>query len=99
MQLDHSCYGRDHAHQRIDLYPVEGSAFAPQSLFTYAGARKARAATKLLLGYREPSIFPVASPPCRFSGKLSNIDSSVLGLKRCAFRYNTLFDEPPQRDR
>jgi hypothetical protein len=21
---DHSCFGRDHAHQRIDLYPVEG---------------------------------------------------------------------------
>ena len=22
--FDHSCCGRDHAHQRIDLYPVEG---------------------------------------------------------------------------
>jgi hypothetical protein len=32
--FDHSCCGRDHAHQRIDLYPVEGSTFAPQSLFT-----------------------------------------------------------------
>lgn len=38
LKFDHSCYGRDHAHQRIDLYPVEGSAFGPQSLFTYAGA-------------------------------------------------------------
>lgn len=58
-----------------------------------------REATKLLLGYNEPSIFPVAVPPCRFSGKLSNIGSFVLGLQRRAFRYDTLFDEPPQRDR
>ena len=27
--FDHSCCGRDDAHQRIDLYPVEGDAFAP----------------------------------------------------------------------
>jgi Protein of unknown function (DUF3768) len=32
--FDHPCCGRDHARQRIDLYPVEGSAFIPQSLFT-----------------------------------------------------------------
>ena len=24
LTLDHSCFGRDHAHQRIHLYPVEG---------------------------------------------------------------------------
>src|SRR6185312_8269319 len=35
-------------------------AFAPQCVFTYAGARRLRRATKLLLGYKEPSIFPVA---------------------------------------
>jgi hypothetical protein len=34
VNFDHSCCGRDDAHQRIDLYPVEGSPFAPQSLFT-----------------------------------------------------------------
>ena len=34
LTLDHSCFGRDHAHQRIHLYRSKAHAFAPQSVFT-----------------------------------------------------------------
>lgn len=60
--VDIGSFGRGHAHQRIDLYPVR--AQAPSSHNRYSrmpNARKRRWRTKLLLGCEQPSIFPVAN--------------------------------------
>jgi hypothetical protein len=59
--VDFGSFGRGHALQRIDLYPVK--AQAPSSHNRYSRmpkARKRRWRTKLLLGCEQPSIFPVA---------------------------------------
>jgi hypothetical protein len=42
---------------------------------------KGAGSDQTILGCRKPSIFPVANPPCRLSGKLSNIVSFVLGFE------------------
>jgi len=60
--VDFGSFGRGHALQRIDLYPVR--AQAPSSHNRYSRmpkARKRRWRTKLLLGRKRPSIFPVAN--------------------------------------
>ena len=60
--VDFGSFGRGHALQRIDLYPVR--AQAPSSHNQYSRmprARKRRWQTKLLLGCEQPSIFPVAN--------------------------------------
>ena len=60
--VDFGSFGRGHALQRIDLYPVR--AQTPSSHNQYSRmprARKRRWQTKLLLGCEQPSIFPVAN--------------------------------------
>ena len=59
--LDRSCSGRGHALRRIDLYPVEGLGPRTTIALHVGRSRAARAATTLLLGSGEPSIFPVAA--------------------------------------
>ena len=59
--LDRSCSGRGHALRRIDLYPVEGLCPPTTIAIHVDRSRVARAATTLLLGSGEPSIFSVAS--------------------------------------
>jgi hypothetical protein len=46
-----------------------------------SGSLKGAGSDQTILGCRKPSIFPVANPPCRLSGKLSNIVSFVLGFE------------------
>jgi hypothetical protein len=59
---------------------------------------KGAGSDQTILGCRKPSIFPVANPPCRLSGKLSNIVSFVLGFEGRAFRHHPLLDKAPQGD-
>ena len=53
--------GRGHAPQRIDLYPA--GTLRPLTTIDIHVSRESKAAvvTKLLLGFVEPSIFPVAA--------------------------------------
>src|SRR5712692_5699927 len=54
-------YGRDHAPQRIDLYPA-GTLHPLTTIDIHVSQRSdAAAATKLLLGLTRPSNFPVAA--------------------------------------
>ena len=94
-RTDHSCHGRDHAHQRIDLYPVEG--LDPRTIIGIHvdRGRKAWETTTLLLGFEEPSIFPVASHLTACCGELLTTGSS---LQLGSFRDDTFLNEPPERD-
>jgi hypothetical protein len=78
------------------------STLFPQSVFTYAEPRKHRWRTKLLLGCKQPSIFPVASRLA--AGAASSLirfcsRASRSGLERCSLWNDAVFDEAPERYR
>ena len=62
VDVDLGAFGRGHALQRIDLYPVRAKALSSHNRYSrLPKARKRRWRTKLLLGRERPSIFPVAN--------------------------------------
>ena len=62
VDVDLGAFGRGHALQRIDLYPVRARALSSHNRYSrLPKARKRRWRTKLLLGRERPSIFPVAN--------------------------------------
>ena len=62
VDVDLGAFGRGHALQRIDLYPVRAHALSSHNRYSrLPKARKRRWRTKLLLGRERPSIFPVAN--------------------------------------
>ena len=78
------------------------STLFPQSVFTYTELRKHRWRTKLLLGCKQPSIFPVASRLA--AGAASSLicccsRASRSGLERCSLWNDAVFDEAPERYR
>ena len=83
--------------RRIDLYPV-GTMSRTTITIHVSRSVKARLATKLLLGFDEPSIFPVANRlTAEAASSIPVVSSSA--LQRGALRNDAMLDEPPERDR
>jgi hypothetical protein len=62
VDVDLGVFGRGHALQRIDLYPVRAKALSSHNRYSrLPKARKRKWRTKLLLGRERPSNFPVAN--------------------------------------
>jgi hypothetical protein len=98
---DHSCFGRDHAHQRIDLYPVEGHRLRTTITIHVSRSLKGAGSDQTISGLRRAIDFPGRQPALPYQRQALEFffDPLVSSLERRAFRYDTLLDEPPQGDR
>ncbi len=64
--FDHSCCGRDHAHQRIDLYPVEGKCLRTTIAIHVSRSLKGTGGDQTTTGLRRAINLPGRQPALPF---------------------------------
>ena len=89
-------FGRDHALQRIDLYPVKMQAPSSHNRYSRWPKLESAAANQTTSRLRTAINLLGRQPPHRRRGKLNEL---LLDLERGSFWNDAIFNESPQRDR
>jgi len=96
---DHSCFGRDHAHQRIDLYPVEGPRLRTTISIHVSRSLKGTGGDQTTTGLQRAINLPGRQPVSPLEAASSETPTSLwLCFERGAFRHDALLDKPPEGD-
>ena len=87
--FDHSCCGRDHAHRRIDLYPVEGNRLRTTIVIHVSRSMKGTGGDQTITGLRRAINLPGRQPALPDNAKKLNPLLS-LSIRLTVYGFNYL---------
>lgn len=90
--LGHSCFGRDDAHQRMDLYPVEGQGLRAIIAMYASRSQQGMGGDRTIAGLQRAINLSGRRPVLPRERQAFEYRSHILHLERSPLRHNPVLD-------